>query len=220
MRNVVSGRAVRGESRGHWCGIRARAADGDQEMSEHRTGRIAHRPRMPKGDVVRAPGGKLRSHATAEAKKAFLEALAATGSIVAGAVAADRSKRTVYLWRERSAAFAQQWDDALAVALASLETEAYRRAVTGCEEPVMRGGKVVTTVRRYSDRLLTLLLRAHAPERYATPQAAVVLGVQAEEKRPVRVTFRIHNGESGEPGMSGGPPWRPPEITGKAESER
>ncbi len=162
-------------------------------MSSHRTGRAPGRAAMPKGDVVRGPDGKRRSRATAGAKRRFLAALGATGSVVAGAVAADRSKGAVYAWRDADPVFAQQWEDSLTVALASLETEAYRRAVEGREVPVVSGGKIVTTVRRYSDHLLGLLLRMHAPERYAARRAEIARGVQGPAKKPVQFTFRIGN---------------------------
>lgn len=45
-----------------------------------------------------------------------------------------------------------------------LERAAYERAVTGVDEPVYYEGKVVGTVKRYSDRLLAMLLKKHDPE--------------------------------------------------------
>jgi hypothetical protein len=163
---------------------------------------------MPRSDLIHGPGRRTFSRATAAAKKRFLGAVAATGSIVAGAVAAGRSKGTVYHWRDSDPLFAEQWDDALTVALAALETEAYRRAVQGTEQPVMSGGKVVATVRRYSDRLLALLLRAHAPERYAEPKLAgpklnAAIGLRRGEKPPVRFTFRINDAPEDGPALGG-----------------
>ena len=89
----------------------------------------------------------LRSERTTEeAKRIFLETLAATGSVVAGAAAADRSKWTVYQWAERDPAFAARWDKALTRGLGVIEKEAFRRAVEGREEPLVRGDKVVRLV--------------------------------------------------------------------------
>ena len=45
----------------------------------------------------------------------------------------------------------------------NLEAEAYRRAVEGVERPVYQGGRLVGTVREYSDSLLTIMLRARHP---------------------------------------------------------
>lgn len=153
-------------------------------MSRYATGREFRRPAMPRGDVTRNEEGKLVSRATEEAKRIFLETLAATGSVVAGAAAADRSKWTVYQWAERDPAFAARWDKALTHGLAAIEKEAFRRAVEGREEPVVSGGKVVGTVRRYSDHLLGLLMRLNANDRGAAPRPP-------EEARSVQFTFKL-----------------------------
>jgi hypothetical protein len=140
---------------------------------------------MPRGDVTRNEEGKLVSRRTEEAKRTFLETLAATGSVVAGAAAADRSKWTVYQWAERDPAFAARWDKALTRGLGAIETEAFRRAVEGREEPLVRDGKVVATVRRYSDHLLGLLMRLNANDRGAAPRPPEA------DPPPVQFTFRI-----------------------------
>lgn len=48
----------------------------------------------------------------------------------------------------------------------TLETEAYHRAVVGWDEPIYYKGIVIGSIRRKSDRLLELLLRAHRPDKY------------------------------------------------------
>jgi hypothetical protein len=154
-------------------------------MSTHATGREFRRPAMPRGDVTRNEEGKLVSRATDEAKRIFLETLAATGSVVASAAAADRSKWTVYQWAERDPAFAARWDKALTRGLGVIEKEAFRRAVEGREEPVVSGGKVVGTVRRYSDHLLGLLMRLNANDRGAAPRPP------EEDPPPVQFTFTL-----------------------------
>lgn len=154
-------------------------------MSRHITGREFRRPAMPRGDVTRNEEGKLVSRTTEEAKRIFLETLAATGSVVAGAAAADRSKWTVYQWAERDPAFAARWDKALTRGLGVIEKEAFRRAVEGREEPLVRGDKVVGTVRRYSDHLLGLLMRLNANDRGAAPRPP------EEDAPPVQFTFTI-----------------------------
>lgn len=182
-------------------------------MSKHRTGREFRRPAQPRGDVVRTEGGQLRSRATTEAKRKFLEALAATGSVAAGAAAADRSKWTVYEWAQRDPAFATRWDAALARALGAIETEAYRRAVEGREENVISGGKVVTTVRRYSDHLLGLLLRMHANGHSRAPKPPVL---EEEDAPTVEFTLNLdeERGEGLPPGIAEG---AGSTIEGKAE---
>ena len=58
----------------------------------------------------------------------------------------------------------------MAKGLEILEAEAYRRAIEGVVQPVYRGGKLVGEVRQYSERLLMVLLKAQAPEKYGKPR--------------------------------------------------
>jgi hypothetical protein len=50
--------------------------------------------------------------------------------------------------------------------VAALEDEARRRAYEGWEEPVWHKGVNCGTVRKFSDTLLIVLLKAHMPEKY------------------------------------------------------
>lgn len=79
----------------------------------------------------------------------------------------------VWFYEERKTdeVFAAQWDEALETAIDAMELEARRRAVEGVEKPIVgRIGKdqdgIITTVREYSDSLMTLLLKAHRPDKY------------------------------------------------------
>lgn len=56
------------------------------------------------------------------------------------------------------------------------EDELFRRAVEGTEEPVYHLGKQVDTVRKYSDRLLELLLKSNDPEKYSDKHQVAVSG--------------------------------------------
>ncbi len=47
-----------------------------------------------------------------------------------------------------------------------LEREAIRRAVDGAEKPVYQAGKLVGTIREYSDTLLIFTLKGLRPEKY------------------------------------------------------
>lgn len=171
------------------------------------------RPPMPKSDLIPTPGQKglarASSAATAQAKETFLRALGACGCIKQAATAAGRSGRTVRQWRDLDPKFAEGWDEALETACDALEKEARRRAIQGVDEPIVSAGKVMRAddgtplmVRRYSDRLLEVLLRAHRPEKFgAKPVAALGL----ESAGPVRVKFII-----GDPGER--PDWAPPAV--------
>lgn len=96
----------------------------------------------------------------------FLARLRECGSITQAAREVGSCRATAYEHRERDPEFAAAWDEALAEAVDALEQEARRRAVEGWLEPVYYQGEEVGYVRRYSDRMLELLLKGHMPERY------------------------------------------------------
>jgi hypothetical protein len=105
------------------------------------------------------------------ARDAFLAELRKHGIISDAARAVGFNRQLFYEWREEDPEFAKAWDDALDEAAGTLEREAWRRAIEGVEEPIVgrverdRDG-VVAHVRKYSDSLLTTLLKAHRPEKY------------------------------------------------------
>jgi hypothetical protein len=76
------------------------------------------------------------------------------------------SRQTVYDLRNSDPGFKSDWDAAIDVATDALEAEARRRALVGVEEPVFHLGKQVATVRKYSSRLLEILLKAHRPDKF------------------------------------------------------
>ncbi len=75
-------------------------------------------------------------------------------------------RTTVYMERQRNEAFAVAWADVEERSTERMEAEAYRRAVTGVETPLVSAGKLVTTVQTYSDGLLTFMLKARRPDKY------------------------------------------------------
>lgn len=76
------------------------------------------------------------------------------------------SPKTIYDNAERHPRFAEALALAKRMAIEKLEAEAHRRAVEGVEEPVYYQGAEVGTVRKYSDRLLELLLEANKPGKF------------------------------------------------------
>lgn len=108
---------------------------------------------------------------TKERQGRFLEALANTVSVTAAIAVANTSRTRVYeLWKA-DPAFASAWQEAEEIATDRLEEEA-RRAIEGIAEPLVNAGKLVrdddgkpVLVRRYSDNLLLVLLKAHRPPR-------------------------------------------------------
>lgn len=113
----------------------------------------------------------------------FIDELRKRGNVTdACRVAGFERRSTAYEWRNADPEFAAQWEEALDEASDLLEKEAWRRAVDGVQEPVIgRVGKdedgILTGpdgkplyIRKYSDTLMALLLKAHKPEKYRERQ--------------------------------------------------
>lgn len=99
-------------------------------------------------------------------KQAFLNALSAGHSVRAAAEAAGAAFDEPHTWREADREFADRWQRAEEAGTDVIEDEAYRRAVTGVEKPIYRGGEVVGHVADYSDSMLMFLLKSRRPDRY------------------------------------------------------
>lgn len=102
----------------------------------------------------------------ARAREIFLKELRETANVSASARAAGVARRTVYVWRYADPEFAEAWADAELEAADTLEREAWRRAVEGVDEPVFHLGQKCGQIRRYSDRMLEILLKGHKPEKF------------------------------------------------------
>lgn len=93
-------------------------------------------------------------------KKVFIEVLRTNGGNVSKALLAANLKRTTaYRLFKEDQEFANEWIDAQELATDELFTECRRRAVEGVERPVYQNGKLVGTVREYSDTLLIFALK-------------------------------------------------------------
>jgi hypothetical protein len=102
-------------------------------------------------------------------QRKFIEVLADTGSVREAAKQAGMSQQSCYRLRRApgAEAFARAWDAAIEEASRRLVDVAFERAVQGVADPVFdREGACIAVRRRYNDRLLMFLLRAHHPERY------------------------------------------------------
>lgn len=113
--------------------------------------------------------------------------LAQTGNASVAARSINASRSAAYATRKRDSDFAAEWDNAIAEAVDNLHEAARIRAEDGVPEPVYYQGEVCGTVLKYSDTLLTLLLKAHDPRfkdqvnlNHATPS-----GVQLEHSRAI-----------------------------------
>ena len=106
----------------------------------------------------------------------FIEHFRETGNITASAAAAGIDRRTYYARLKANRTFAAAVEDAREEAIDRLEEAARLRAVDGVDEPVYQKGKLCGYVRRYSDALLSLLLRANRPDKYRERQQVDLSG--------------------------------------------
>lgn len=108
----------------------------------------------------------------------FLRAFAISGIIMHGCKAAGVSRGAVVVWRRDSEWFSMLYELAIEEAADRIEAEAIRRAVDGYDEPVLYQGMPTyvidpvtgeerqMTVRKYSDQLMSLVLRGARPSKY------------------------------------------------------
>ena len=110
---------------------------------------------------------KLYRFTNEKKKNVFLNNLISWGVNIGRA--ADKSgitRQTHYNWLKEDARYAAVYEnDVRPQAISVLEDEAQRRA-TGFEEDVYYKGQQVGTVTKYSDKLMEILLKANAPEKY------------------------------------------------------
>ena len=135
--------------------------------------------------VCRAGGtqGAAPASILEQQKQAFLNALSAGNSVRIAADAAGVAFDEPYKWRAADTTFAERWQRAEDAGTDLIEEEAYRRAVTGVEKPIYRGGEVVGHVADYSDSMLMFLLKSRRPERYGAKAGDGALDAEALAER-------------------------------------
>ena len=108
-----------------------------------------------------------------EVQRAFIEALAETGSVRSACRKVGRSEVGAYLIRRhpQAADFRAAWDAALDIGMRRIEDVAMDRALHGVEVPVYSYGKLVGTRTVYNDRLVMFMLRNRAPDRFTGGKA-------------------------------------------------
>lgn len=148
-----------------------------------RTSRVANPGAVPDADdpllgfVPYLHAAPRRNSITPPRQRAFIAALAATGIVTQAAREIGASLEALYRLRNMPGAegFAAAWEQAIDRGMQRLEDCALERAIAGEERPVVRGGEIVTTWRRYDTQLLLFLLRQRRGHRYggaATPADA------------------------------------------------
>ena len=110
---------------------------------------------------------------TPERQRAFIAALAVTGSVTAAARSINMAKEGAYMLRlhPEGAGFRAAWEAALTAGLDRLQDIALERAIDGVPVPVFYKGEQCGEKRWYNDRLLMFILRHRNPEKYGAPAA-------------------------------------------------
>src|SRR6266700_4867558 len=100
---------------------------------------------------------------TPERQKAFIEALADTGSVSRAAAMVNMSSEGAYYLRRQKGAeeFRRAWDAALDYGVARMKDIAFERAIEGYLVPCFVGGRLLGWRRKYNDRLLMFCLRQY-----------------------------------------------------------
>ncbi len=96
----------------------------------------------------------------------FLDELSKSGRVTHSARAAALDRSGLYKAAKENPELAQRWEDAEKAYVDVLVREAHRRAVEGVEEAVWYQGVECGKVRKYSDSLLTTMLKAAAPAEF------------------------------------------------------
>lgn len=119
------------------------------------------RPSLPA--TGSAPRRGLRHDA--RTRKAIIAEYKRIGRVDLACAAAGCDRDSHYLWLKKYPDYAADFAAAEPQAIGLLEDEAHRRAYSGTLRPMSVGGKVVYVV-EFSDRILEMLLRCRAPEKY------------------------------------------------------
>ena len=82
------------------------------------------------------------------------------------------TRKTVQNYMDRTPGAEAEWSDAYDYFTETLHAEAVNRARDGYNEPVFHEGKVTGYIKRKSDRILELMLRAHLPHLFRDNHAA------------------------------------------------
>jgi hypothetical protein len=109
-------------------------------------------------------------------QETFLAHYAAVGIIKSAADLTGINRDTVDNWRKSDRVFAERMDRAKMDAADVAEAELRRRAIEGWTEPVFQGGIEVGTVRKFSDNMLALHIKALKPTEYRENIRAEVSG--------------------------------------------
>ena len=123
-------------------------------------------------------GGNAPPKITEEVRAAFLDLIEGGRTPADAAALLGVKLSSLYGHKRNRPEFAAQWEQAIRCGGEALISEAQRRGVEGWLEPVMFRGEVVAHVRKYSDRMLELLIKGSFPEKFNDRLNAVVTVTQ------------------------------------------
>ncbi|HWW59135.1 MAG TPA: hypothetical protein VN047_19730, partial [Sphingopyxis sp.] len=152
---------------------------------------IAAEARPPLPDFTPVPRKYRHDGWTPERQKAFIAALADTGSVSRAAAMVNMAQTNCYTLRRAAGAesFRRAWAAALDFGVARLKDIAFERAIDGYLVPVFVAGKLMGFRRRHNDALLMFCLRHHGQEAggkrttinyFSTRAGAVAAGGQGD----------------------------------------
>lgn len=125
-------------------------------------------------------------------QRAFIEALADTGSVAAACKAVNMSTVGAYYLRRQPGAesFRAAWEAALQLGVQRIEDVAMERALNGVDVPVYSYGKLVGMRTSYNDRLLMFILRNRAPDRFADGRAKAMNALDRAQLKRLKKQWR------------------------------
>jgi len=124
----------------------------------------ASRPALP--DFAAVPRKYRHDGWTPERQKAFIEALADTGSVTRAAAQVNMAQANCYALRRAPGAeeFRRAWEAALDFGVQRLKDIAFERAIEGQLIPLFVAGKLMGYRRKHNDRLLMFCLRHYGQD--------------------------------------------------------
>ncbi len=160
-------------------------------MSEHRPILSAATGTSPRAIAFEPAAVRPRHDGwTAERQIAFIEKLAACGSVSAAARHVGMSRESARRLRQRPCgrAFRDAWDAALDCGYADVEEAAMERVKNGVARPIFYKGEQVGEWRHFDERLTMFMLRFRRRHRFGPeaddPQRSHLPSLDADERIP------------------------------------
>jgi len=125
---------------------------------------------------------------TPERQKAFIEALADTGSVSRAAAMVNMAQTNCYTLRRAPGAesFRKAWDAALDFGLQRLKDIAFERAIDGYLVPVFTGGRLHGFRRKHNDALLMFCLRHYGRDAQGRRTTIDYFSTRADQRGAAR----------------------------------